>query len=142
MAAAAMGPWVRSACGRRSLVVATLVLAVASPAARAEADGPDHYRIRGVAAGSFVNLRAEPSPAAARLARIPAAARCLRNLGCRGGLSFEEFTTLTAAERRERERANPRWCNVEYRGTAGWVAGRYVAEDGGCPPVAAAGAGR
>jgi hypothetical protein len=101
-------------------------------AVRAEADGPDHYRVTGVAAGDVLNLRAEPSAGAKKVAEIPADGNCLRNLGCRGGLTFAEFATLSQAERAERERANPRWCKVEYQGSVGWVAGAYLAE-GDCP---------
>lgn len=126
---------------RRSLVVAALLAATFVVPAHATADGPDHYRVRGVAPGSAVNLRAEPSAAAPRLARIPANATCLRNLGCRGGLTFEEFTTLSDVEKRKRAEENPRWCKVEYRGTVGWVAGRYLAEDS-CTATAAPAAGR
>lgn len=109
---------------------ALAVVASASPSVYAEADGPDRYRVRGVAVGGTLNLRAEPSSAAKRLARIPADATCLRNLGCRGGLTFEEFTTLAEPEKSRRAAQNPRWCKVDYRGTVGWVLGRYVAEDG------------
>ena len=51
-----------------------------------------------------------------------------RNLGCRGGLTYEEFTTLSPKEKAQRSRENPRWCRVEYQGITGWVAGRYLAE--------------
>jgi hypothetical protein len=104
------------------------ILLTASSAASAEADGPDHFRVTGVAAGSTLTLRAEPRGDAAALARIPADAGCLRNQGCQGGLSFEEFSTLSATEREQRLRANPRWCKVEYRGRSGWVAGKHLAE--------------
>jgi SH3-like domain-containing protein len=109
------------------------------PAAGAEADGPDHYRVHDVAAGAVLNLRAEPSTSAKVLARIPAATGCLRNLGCKGGLSFQEFTTLSEVQQRQRTRESPRWCRVDYQGTTGWAAGRYLAEDGcAAPPVSPA----
>jgi hypothetical protein len=116
-------------------VLATVASAVmaASGAAQATADGPDHYRVRGVSPGRHVTLRAEPSTASAPLARIPSDATCLRSLGCRGGLGFEEFTTLSEEDKRRRAAENPRWCKVDYRGTVGWVAGRYLAEDA-CTP--------
>lgn len=88
--------------------------------------------MRGVAAGHYVSLRAEPSASAAPRARLRADARCVRNLGCRGGLTFEEFTTRSEDEQRRREEAHPRWCKVEHQGTVGWVPGRYLAE-GDCP---------
>ena len=117
-------------------VVASAVL-LASPLvlyptpAAAEADGPDYYRVTAVAADDALNIRAEPNAHAAVVGRIPANADCVRNLGCRGGLTFTEFSTLSKAEQAERLRENPRWCRVEYQGVTGWVAGRYVAE-GSC----------
>lgn len=103
------------------------LMVIAGPAA-ATADGPDHYQVKGVPRNSFLNLRTEPSTAAPRIARIPAYGRCLRNLGCRGGLTFEEYMTLTHAERKRRSEANPRWCKIEFEGKVGWVAGQYLAE--------------
>ena len=114
-------------------VVASAVIAT-SGAAHATADGPDHYRVRGVSPERHFILRAEPSTASAPLARIPSDATCLRSFGCEGGLTFEEFTTLSDEEQRRRADEHPRWCKIDYRGTIGWVAGRYLAEDG-CSPA-------
>ena len=105
-----------------------LTVVAASAPAHATADGPDFYRVRGVSATSTLSLRAEPSLQAPRIGRIAPDATCLRNLGCQGGLTFEEFTTLSEADKKRRAEENPRWCRVEYRGTVGWVAGRYLAE--------------
>lgn len=91
---------------------------LASGPASATADGPDHYRVQAVAKGSFLNLRAEPSTASPRIGKIPADARCLKNLGCRVEQDI-------------------RWCKVEFQGATGWVAGAYLAE-GACkvaPPA-------
>jgi hypothetical protein len=109
-------------------------MVVVAGAAQATADGPDHYRVRGVSPGHHLTLRAEPSTASAPLARIPSNATCLRSLGCQGGLTFEEFTTLSEEAKRRREAENPRWCKVDFRGTVGWVAGRYLGEDA-CSPA-------
>jgi uncharacterized protein YraI len=106
-------------------------LALSAGAALAEADGPDFYRVIDVAADDVLNIRAEPDPGAAKVGEIPPGADCVRNLGCRGGLTLQEFTTLSEAEQAERLRQNPRWCQVEYQGVTGWVAGRYLAE-GAC----------
>jgi hypothetical protein len=113
--------------GLAPLVVALAVVAASGPAC-ATADGPDFYRVRGVSATSTLTLRAEPSLQAPRIGRIAPDATCLRNLGCQGGLTLAEFTTLSEADRKRRAEENPRWCKVEYRGTVGWVAGRYLAE--------------
>lgn len=123
-------PLVRQIALQSTFAGAVLTAALLASPAFGDADGPDYYRVRGVASGSSLNLRAEPSVDAPRLLRIPAGATCVRNLGCRGGLTLEEFTTLPETAKRWRERDNPRWCRVEYAGTVGWVAGRYLAEDG------------
>jgi len=106
-----------------------------SLSAMATADGPDHYRVTGISPGGFLNLRAEPSAVAAIVGRIPAGMTCLRNLGCQGGLSLEEFTTLSDEEKQRRSLANPRWCKVDYEGTIGWVSGQFLTE-GACNKVA------
>jgi len=111
-----------------------LLCAALALAAQAEADGPNHYAVRDVGADDVLNIRAEPSARAARLGTIPHDGRCLRNLGCQGGLTMAEFTTLSPAEQAARLRQNPRWCRVAYGGQTGWVAGRYLKEDSSrCP---------
>ena len=99
--------------------------------ARGEADGPDFFRVVGVADDDVLNIRAEARASAAKIGEIPPGAQCVRNLGCQGGLSFEEYTTLTDEEKAARLKANPRWCRIEYRGVVGWAAGRYLGE-GSC----------
>lgn len=117
----------------RCLLTPTLTVLLLLPAlARAEAGGPDFFVVTGVAADDVLNIRAAPDPHADKLGEIPPDGTCVRNLGCRGGLTFQEFTELSPAQRERRERENPRWCKVEYRGITGWVAGRYLGE-GECP---------
>ncbi len=118
--------------GRWHAVLAAVLALCSSSVTLATADGPDHFVVRGVAADDVLNIRAEPDAKARKLGEIPPGGRCIRNLGCQGGLSFEEFTSLSPAQRRQRERDNPRWCRVEYRGITGWVSARYLAE-GTCP---------
>ena len=81
-------------------------------------------------------LRERPSTDSAVLARIPGNATCLRNLGCQGGLTFQEFSTLSEAEKRRIETERPRWCKVEFQSKVGWALGRYLAE-GACPSAPA-----
>lgn len=76
----------------------------------------------------MLNIRAEPSARARKIGSIPHDASCIRNLGCQGGLTYQEFSELTPAQRTQRLRENPRWCRIEYQGVTGWVAGRYLAE--------------
>jgi len=94
----------------------------------AEADGPDYWRVHGVAADDVLNLRAEASPQASKVGEIPPGASCVRNLGCSGGLTMQEYTTLSEHQRKAQEKKRPRWCRVEYRGTEGWVSGHYLRE--------------
>ena len=99
----------------------------------AVADGPDHWEVAGVEAGDVLNIRQEPSGRAAKIGEIPPDGKCVKNIRCVGGLTFEEFTTLSEAEKAKIKKERPRWCLIEYRGTRGWVAGRYLRE-GFCQP--------
>jgi len=104
-------------------------LTLLSGTAWATADGPDFYRVSGVAPDDVLNIRAEPSSHAPKVGEIPPDGTCIRNLGCRGGLTFQEFTELSPAEQAKRTKENPRWCKIEYQGVTGRVAGRYLGED-------------
>lgn len=106
--------------------LAVMLGLVATGVAVAEADGPDSFRVVGVAKDDVLNLRQEPSAAAMIIGRIPPDATGLRNLGCRGGQSLAEWQAASEAERAAA--VFRRWCRVEYRGTTGWVAGRFLAE--------------
>ena len=116
----------RSICVSR--IAASLLCMGQFMNALAAADGPDHYAVHGVAAGSAVDLRSEPRAAASAIGRLPADAQCVRNLGCQGGLSLDEFTRLDKDAQQRRLIENPRWCTVEYQGTTGWVDGQFLAE--------------
>jgi len=78
-----------------------------------------------------LNIREKADPHSKKIGEIPPDGTCIKNLGCVGGLTFEESTTLSDEEKKKIERERPRWCKVDYRGTVGWVAGRYLAE-GAC----------
>ena len=107
------------------------ILSVTSPA-YATADGPDYFRVDGVGAGSFLNLRAGPSRTADRIGHLPPTADSLKNLGCRGGLSLADFQVADAATRAAARKT--RWCKVAFRGQTGWAAGWHLAE--GSAPTA------
>ena len=108
-------------------VLAMLVLLIAGRA-HAEADGPDHWEVVGVQAGDVLNIRQEPSGKSAKIGEIPPEGTCVKNIRCVGGLTFEEFTTLSEDEKNKIRKERPRWCYIEYRGVKGWVAGRYLRE--------------
>ena len=108
-----------------------LLLMAASGFALAEADGPDFYRVHGVAGNDVLNIRSEANPHARKVGEIPPGADCVRNLGCKGGLSMDEFKNLSKREQAAANKDHLRWCQVEYRGIRGWVAGHFFAE-GSC----------
>jgi hypothetical protein len=105
-----------------------VMLIVWSSVGQAEADGPDHFRVAGLSDSQRLSLHAGDSTKTAVLGQVPANGQCLRNLGCRGGLSFAEFSTLSDEAQKTQLEANPRWCKVEYRGKTGWVEGRFLTE--------------
>ena len=96
--------------------------------AHAEADGPDFWRVRGVAENDVLNLRRYADFRAPKTGEIPYDAQCIINRGCKGGLTYDEFTTLSEDEKRRVLKQRPRWCRVSYQGLSGWVAGRYLQE--------------
>ena len=120
-------PWARRGASAHWALALVLGLWLAGPV-HATADGPDFYRARSIAPGGSTPLRAAPQDDAPAVGRIGAGATCLRNLGCQGGLSLEEFSTLSEPARQQRLAENPRWCQVLYQGRSGWVPGRYLAE--------------
>jgi uncharacterized protein YraI len=95
----------------------------------ADADGPDFYRVVGVASNDVLNIRSEPIASAPKIGSIPPGADGVRNLGCEGGLSFAEWEVASPAER-DAARHN-RWCRIAYGGVEGWVTGRFLAEGSG-----------
>lgn len=116
---------------QQSALALALLLQLPSSTLLAEADGPDFFSVTGVAANDVLNLRAGPSAREEKVGEIPPNGTCVRNLGCRGGLTYQEYSTLSPTQRAERLKERPRWCRVEYQGMRGWVAARYLME-GSC----------
>ncbi len=79
----------------------------------ATADGPDNWRVKGVASNDTLNIRSQPNYKSKKVGKIPYNATCLKNLDCIVNKS--------------------RWCKIEYKGTIGWVSGRFLSEPGYCP---------
>jgi hypothetical protein len=112
---------------RTVVAIAVALCLTASNIAHATADGPDFYKVLKTQDGSAVPLRAKPG-ASESVGTLPEEATCVRNKGCQGGLTLQEFITLSAQQKSERLVANPRWCAVEYQGLTGWVEGSLLAE--------------
>jgi len=105
-----------------------LLLMTYSTVLLAEADGSDYYRVQGVAAGDVLNIRTDASPKAQKIGAIPPQADCVKNLGCQGGLTMDEFSRLSKSERAALLKKRSCWCQVEYQGVKGWVSGHYLTE--------------
>ncbi len=107
------------------------LLIIASGLALADADGPDYFKVNGVASNDVLNIRSKADPDAKKVGEIPPGANCVKNLGCKGGLTISEFTDLSKEEQAVILRKRPRWCHIEYRGVKGWVSAQYLVE-GSC----------
>lgn len=104
-----------------------LAMAVVCPTTvHGEADGPDFWAVKGVKSGDVLNIRAEPSPTAKKVGTIPHDGRGLRNLGCQGLPTFAEWSKMNEAERQDAQAK--KWCQIEFQGIRGWVAGRFLGE--------------
>jgi uncharacterized protein YgiM (DUF1202 family) len=116
--------------GCRTRLLCSFALLAAIPAlAQTTAHGPDYWAVTGVASNDALNLRVAPNADSRRIARIPYNARGLKNLGCPSHVTFEQWKRMTQAQKDHA--AASRWCQVEYNGKRGWVAGRFLKEDGG-----------
>jgi invasion protein IalB len=89
-------------------------------------DGPDFWRVHGVAAGDRLVVHKEAHAQSAVIGELAPGTSGIRNLGCRGLPSFSEWQRMTPPERERRARA--RWCRIEWNGSKGWVAGRFLVE--------------
>lgn len=97
-------------------------------AGRAVADDPPKYwAVTGVSSNDVLNLRDVPHGESKKLAGIPSGARGLKHLGCiTPEPSLDRWMIMTQGERKN---AKLKWCRVEYRGTQGWVAARFLRPD-------------
>jgi len=113
---------------RRTCLVGVFALLAAIPVlAQTAAGGPDYWAVTGVASWDALNLRVAPNADSKRIARIPHNARGLKNFGCPNHVTFEQWKRMTPAQKDRA--AHARWCQVEYNGMKGWVAGRFLTED-------------
>ena len=109
------------------LLVAVLLVFLSGKSV-AEADGPDHFRASAIEPGNILNIHRNPDTKATITGVIPVDGTCIRNLGCQGGLTLNEFTTLSPTEQAQRLQEYPRWCKISYQGINGWVNGHHLAE--------------
>ncbi len=106
-------------------------LALAAPAAWAEIDGhgPDAWRVTGVAADDVLNMRMGPGTSYLVIDSLPPNARGLELITCVPLLIPSIYYRLTEAQRANLPQ---RWCLMRTGdfSKAGWVAQRFLMEDG------------
>lgn len=103
-----------------------LLFTLCAQAAKADADGPDTFRVVGIAEGDTLPLHSAPDPEHPIDASLPAEAEGLANLGCVGGLSFDAWQNASAEERAAAIEA--RWCLIGTDKTIGWAQGKHLGE--------------
>ena len=96
----------------------------------AEADGPDFFKVTGVAAGDTLRIHKEPHAKSKVIGEANFRADCLKNLGCKGGLTFVESMNLSEKEKAKIRKERPRWCKIAFDGVEGWVFAHYITESG------------
>ncbi len=111
-------------------ILAAVFLMLAPTLAHAVADGPDAYRVVGVAADDVLNIRSGPSVRFDIVGTVPHDGRGLENLAeCTPKLPVDTLVEMSSKDLKAlRQRT---WCRIGYRGVTGWVAARFLAEDGG-----------
>ncbi len=110
-------------------LAAALGVALTSGTANADASGPDFFRVVDVTGGDRLNMRTAASTEGAVISSIPPDANGITNFGCQGGLTLEQWSDATEAERNASR--SRRWCLVGYDRVIGWSSGRFLAEGSG-----------
>jgi uncharacterized protein YraI len=112
------------------LLTALLAAAtVATSAAHATADGPDAWRVTGVAAHDVLNVRVGPGTGYFVIDQLPHDARGVQLEFCVPTVTRDQFFALSPSGQAALNTYTP-WCLVEWQGTQrGWVNRRYLTED-------------
>lgn len=115
-----------------------LAMMMLATAARADADGPVAWRLVDVAPDDSLNVRMGPGTAWPVLGTFEPAARGLQSITCVPLVTDGEWFGMSDAQRHSLPQ---RWCLVQGASgsPSGWVAARYLAEDGAPVPPGAAG---
>ncbi|MEA2028325.1 MAG: SH3 domain-containing protein [Campylobacterota bacterium] len=93
------------------LLKTTIFIALLTTHLQATADGPNYYRVVGVASNDVLWMRDKPHHRSPKIAQIPHNARKITPIKC-------QWITPKS-----------RWCKVAYHGQIGWVNARYLGED-------------
>lgn len=110
------------------------VLAPQDAAAQLDGQGPDAWRVTGVASDDWLNLRMGPGTQYAIIGSLPARATGLTMTTCVPFMTEGQGIMLSQAERDLLD-LPPRWCLVSDGRTHGWVAARFLKEASGSATV-------
>ena len=106
----------------RAIITILLGLTTLTPTVFAEAEGPDYFQNH----DQVTNLHQGPDATSTIVHSVPANQNALRNKGCLGAPSYEQWSNM---EERERENvADDIWCKTSYNGQTGWVQKKYLSE--------------
>jgi len=107
----------------------TLALIATASLAHAEADGPDAWRVIGVASNDVLNVRAGPGTDYMILDALPYNARGIQLGTCVPTVTRDQYFALTGAQQQQLN-SYPAWCVVIWGDTQrGWVNRRFLGED-------------
>lgn len=113
----------------RFLVILAALAGLGAPVF-AEADGPDAWRVTGVAASDMLNVRVGPGADYFVIGALPHNARALQIGTCVPTVTRDQFFALTEAQQALLN-SYPAWCVVIVDGgQLGWVNRRFLTEDG------------
>ncbi|WP_044007026.1 SH3 domain-containing protein [Jannaschia sp. CCS1] len=108
-----------------------LILALLTPlTAHATADGPDAWRVQGVASHDHLNVRVGPGVDYFVIDALPHNARQVQVVVCTPTTTREQYFALPH-HLQQRLNSYSTWCLVNWNGhQRGWVNRRFLTEDG------------
>ncbi len=112
----------------RALAVCVFLLGSLTLAA-GQAGGPEYFRIIDLKTDDHANVRSKPDVKGEVVGKIPKGTDGVKNHGCKGGLTPQQWEKASAARKKEDERAG--WCEVEFKGAKGWVSRRLLVQGTG-----------
>jgi len=114
---------------RKSMALVLMALVCASFAsirASAQNGEPRYWDVSGGGPNDALIVHSSGSVQSSMVGSVPPDAICLKNLGCRGGLTQQEYQTLNEAQRQAVLRKRPRWCRISFGNRRGWVAQKFL----------------
>lgn len=113
---------------RKSCLILITVFSILSLSgtANSTADGPDHWRVTGVAQTDSLNIRTKPNSKSKIVGTIPYNARCIQWSECWGGNVFDDCAATLPEHCSPLSKMKTRWCKISFNGIAGWVSAKYL----------------